>query len=97
MLVGLALLGCVQQLIPGLSAEAAVRLDCGLALPEEDTLAALCTLTTGLKYIWEARLAKKVVMKYKMRAEIEARVTILRKSRFNAAARKIDEMIQMLN
>jgi hypothetical protein len=41
-------------------------------------------------------MAKKVVMKFRMRAEIEARVTILRKSRFNAAAIKIDEMIQML-
>ena len=59
-------------------------------------MAALCTLTTGLKYIWEARLAKKVVMKYKMRAEIEAKVTILRKTRFLSAALKIDEMIQML-
>ena len=96
MLVGLALLGCVQQLIPGLSAEAAVRLDWGLVLPDEENLAALCTLTTGLKYIWEARLAKKVVMKYKMRAEIEAKVTILRKTRFLSAALKIDEMIQML-
>ena len=44
----------------------------------------------------EARLAKMVVIKYKMRAEIEARVTILRKSRFNSAAKQIDEMIQML-
>ena len=34
----------------------------------------------------EARLAKMVVIKYKMRAEIEARVTILRNSRFNSAA-----------
>ena len=76
----------MQQLIPGLSAEAAVQLDLGLVLPDVDNLAALCILSTGLKYIWEARLAKKVVMKYKMRAEIEARVTILRNSRFSSAA-----------
>ena len=31
-------------------------------------------------------LAKMVVIKYKMRAEIEARVTILRNSRFSSAA-----------
>ena len=84
----------MQQLIPGLSAEAAVRLDLGLLLPDVDNLAALCLLSTGLKYIWEARLAKKVVMKYKMRAEIEAKVSILR-SRHNAAAIKIEEMIEM--
>jgi hypothetical protein len=42
------------------------------------------------------KLAKKVVMKYKMRADIEAKVTILRKTRFISAALKIDEMIKML-
>jgi hypothetical protein len=78
MLVGLALLGCVQHLIPGLSAEAAVRLDYGLVLTYVDILAALCILSTGLKYIWEARFAKKVVMKYNMMA-------ILRTSRHNSA------------
>ena len=96
MIVGLALLGCVQQLIPGLSAEAAVQLDLGVVLPDEENLAALCTLSTGLKYIWEARLAKKVVIKHKMRAEIEAKVTIMRKTRFLSAALKIEEMMQLL-
>ena len=96
MIVGLALLGCVQQLIPGLSAEAAVQLDWGVVLPDEENLAALYTLSTGLKYIWEARLAKKVVMMQKMRAEIEAKVTILEKSSFLPAALKIEEIIQIL-
>ena len=97
MQVGLALLGCVQQLVPGLSPEAAVRLEFGLSLSEEETLAALYTLTTGLKYIWEARLAKKVVTKYKMRTEIEARVTLLRKSRYQVAGSRVAELLKILN
>ena len=52
MQVGLALLGCVQQVLPDLSAEAAVLLDFGCVLPEEENLAVQCLLMTGLKYIW---------------------------------------------
>ena len=64
-------------------------------LSDVDNQAALCILSTFLKYIWEARIAKNVVMKYKMMAEIEAKLAILRKRRHNAAAIKIEEMIEM--
>ena len=97
MVVGLGLLGCVQQLCPGLSADAAVLLDLGASLSETESLATLCILITGLKYIWEVRLDKKVVHMYKMRAEIEVKVSILRKTRYSAAAIKIDELMNMLN
>ena len=97
MQVGLALLGCVQRLVPDLSPEAAVRLDFGISLSEEDNLAAVCILSTGLKYIWETRVAKKVVMKYKMRAEVEARVSILRRTRFQLGASKIAGLLDMLS
>ena len=33
-------------------------------------MAVQCILITGLKYVWEARLAKKVVTMYRMRAKI---------------------------
>ena len=48
MLIGLALLGCVQQIIPGLLAGAAGRLKFGLGLTDEDNLAAVYILATGL-------------------------------------------------
>ena len=95
--VGLALLGCVQQILPDLSSENAVLLDFSCRLEEEQTLAVQCILITGLKYIWEARLAKKVVNKHRMRAEIEARVSILRKTRFLSSAELIADLITWLN
>ena len=96
MLVGLALLGCVQQILPDLSPQAAVLLDFGCILPVEENLALQCILATGMKYIWEARLAKKVVYKFKMRAEIEARISILRKTRYQSSASLMAELIRML-
>ena len=96
MVVGLALLGCVQQIIPDLSADAAVRLDFRLRLTDEENMAALYILITGLKYIWEMRLTKKVVLKYKMRADLEAMVSILRKIRHQNTATRIEEFIRVL-
>ena len=95
--VGLALLGCVQQLLPDLSVESAVLLDFQCSLPDDENVAVQTILITGLKYIWEARLAKKVVTKYRMRAEIEARVSILRRTRFSNSANIVDELINTLD
>ena len=96
-MVGLSLLGCVQQVVPGLSPEAAVRLDFGISLPEEENFTALLILSTGLKYIWETRAAKKVVVKYKMRAEIEAKVTLLRKTKYKRVADRSEILLNFLN
>ena len=87
----------MQQVVPGLSAEAAVLLDLGSALPQDEHLAIFCILTRGLKNIWETRLAKKVVSTFRMRAEIEAKVAILRKARYQGSAIIITELIRNLN
>ena len=93
--VGLRLLGCVQQILPGLSGEAALRLDFGLALSDDEYLVVQGILFHGLKYIWEARLKKKMLTMFNMRAEIEAYISLLRKTRrFCMAAERMDEIIQ---
>ena len=75
---GLALLGYAQKNVPNLSPEAAVRLDFGgVRLSEKEELATVCLLATGWLYIWETRVNKKQVCLYRMRAEVEAMVTIL--------------------
>ena len=51
-------------------------------------------LATGLKYIWQARHDKKQVAKFRMRAEIEAIISILRKTRHREAG---DHMMEMIN
>ena len=97
LLAGVALLGCVQQVCPGLSPEAAVRLELGVNVNAETGLAALYILSTGLKFIWETRLEKKVVVKHMMRAEIEAKVSILRRTRFYRSADIINELLEILD
>ena len=87
------LLSFAHAAVPGLSSEAMLKLDFGQELEETDQLATLTILATGLMYIWQARSDKKVVVQYKMRAEIEAVISILRKTRFSAAADRMLEII----
>ena len=92
---GLALLGYAQKSVPNLSPEAALRLDFGgVRLSEKEELATVCLLATGWLYIWEARINKKQICLYRMRAEVEAMVTILRKSRHKGVG---DTMLEMMN
>ena len=93
MICGLALLGQAQQLVPALTPEAALRLQLGPNLVEEQELALVTLLACGLKYIWETRLEGKRVQVYKMRAEAEARVSILRKTRYSVTGDIITDMI----
>ena len=60
----------------------------------EETLAVCVILSVGLKYIWESRVGKKVVVVFKMRAEIEAVVSILRRSRHKNSSIIIEECLQ---
>ena len=93
LVTGLTLLGWVQHLVPDLSPESALTLDLQQELSEHEELAAVCTLAVGLKYIWEARVAKKLVATFKMRAEVEATISILRKSRVSEASLIIETML----
>ena len=83
-----------QLALPHLTPEEILRLELGQDLTSQTTLAAVCLLATGLKYIWGARQDKKVAALYKMRAEIEAMVSILRKTRHREAG---DLMLEMMN
>ena len=74
-----------------------MRLELGVNVNAETGLAALYILSTGLKFIWETRLEKKVVVKHMMRAEIEAKVSILRRTRFYRSADIINELLEILD
>ena len=85
MVTGLAVLGWVQKLVPGLSPEAMSRLEFGEGMKEEEELAATSIIATGLGLIWDLRTKKKTVTRYAIRAL----VSILRRSRYINAAELI--------
>ena len=94
MVTTLTLLGWLQFLVPTLSPEAVLCLDLTQELTVTEELAMVCTLATGLKFIWEARVSKKRVETTKMRSEIEAKISILRKSRYANVGEIIETMLE---
>ena len=93
-IAGLALLGLLQGVLPDLSPERAVQLQLGDDLPQDEELAVMYLLATSLKFIWDTRVSKKQVVLHQMRSELEARITILRKSKYRDAAMKMTELLE---
>jgi hypothetical protein len=63
---------------------------------DEENLAAVYMLATGLKYIWETRKSKKQLSMFRMRSEIEAQISLLRKTRHRNGAETMLGMMQHL-
>ena len=78
--VGQALLGAVQQVLLDINSERAVIMDFRTSLEKDENLAVQCILLSGMKYIWETRITKKVLHLFKMRAEIEAKISLFSNS-----------------
>ena len=91
--VGFALLRYVQHVVPSLTPEGGLRLELDDDLDEDDQLAVVCLLATGMKYIWETRAEKKTLVLYKMKAELEARISLLRRTRYWKSGDRMLEMI----
>ena len=87
------LLSYVSHLVPGISSKDVLSLNFATTVEENDRLPTLVLIATGLRYIWQTRADKKTVCRYKMRTEIEATISILRKTRYSACAERLLEMI----
>ena len=90
---GHALLGYLQVVDPALTPEAVLLLEISPGVDDKSRLAILITAAPGLKYIWERRIAKKQVCLFSMRAEIEAKISILRKTRHRETSVIMCEML----
>ena len=81
-IAGLALLGYIQKIAGNVSDRDCLSLNFGTDLGDVERLAAVLILATGLSFIWEQRVQKKTVLLFTVRAELEAKVELLRKTRF---------------
>ena len=52
-------------------------------------------VATGLKFIWEARLSKKQISLFQVRAELEAKISMLRRTRHQEAGLKIRDILEL--
>ena len=89
--VGQKLIHCLQHYVPGLQAEAALRLEHG-DVEEEVSLPVTLLTAITLNYIWKERDAGVSIRAYKVRAELEQYITLLRTTRLCTLANKLVEM-----
>ena len=94
-LAGLRALGWAQVLVPNLSQEDAVLLRLGDSLTYEEESAVSQVLAISLKFIWEARIMKKVVSIFQVRSELEANISILRKASRPNIALLVEQMLNI--
>ena len=89
--VGVKLLQCLQLYVPGLNAEAALRLDHGAV---DDELSLPLTLLTAivLNSVWKERESGGV-QSYKVRADLEQYINLLRTSRLINTGTLLEEMM----
>ena len=92
---GQALLRCVQSYDRTLTEAKSLRLE--LSPDEPFLLASVSLLSSGLELIWNNRKVKKITALYSMRAELEASISIKRRSRnrrFREAADIMENMVE---
>ena len=77
---GLALLGWVQVVDGQLLPEDPLTLNLNTDLPPNFELVAVFMVATDLKFMWESRVAKKILTPFLLRAEIEAKISLMRRT-----------------
>ena len=94
--VGMAVLDSVSSFVNGMTEEQALRLQ--FESEETSELPVVWFLAVSWTAIWEARLLGKRPELYRVRADLEAKISLLRETRlFNDAAGKISTMIGYLS
>ena len=83
---------CVQNFVPNIEVEALLRLE--LDIDEEVRLPLVWLVATVFSAIWQLRLEKKQVQLFEVRAELEAKINLLRETRYSGSAIKLDELVE---
>ena len=93
--VGQQLLHCLQQFVPGIQHEAALRLEHGEVDQEVSLPLTLVTAIT-LQAIWKERENRTKVRPYRVRAELEQYINLLRTTRHTNTTNMLETLLNLL-
>ena len=82
---------CLQDHIPSIDVMSALCLE--IQADEELELPLVWLLSTVFLSIWTLRISKSKVQLYKVRAQLEAKVNLLRETRFKTSASFLDLLV----
>ena len=89
--IGERVLACIGDYVPDLLPEQALRLD--FKVEEEQVLAMVWIMASALLIVWKLRSSKSRVQLYKVRAQMEANINLLRETRHSNTAIILDQLV----
>ena len=89
--VGHRVFRCLQNFVPDLDVESALRLE--LKVGEDLELPLVWLLATVFLSIWKLRVERSRVQLYEVRAQLEAKINLLRETRFRNATNLLDQFV----
>ena len=89
--VGARLMACLRNCVPNLEVEAALRLEFDVA--EEMELPLVWLVGTVGQAVWKLRADKSRVNLYEIRSQLEAKISLLRETRFESSAIILDQFV----
>ena len=89
--VGLKVVQAARSLIPGVTVEDLLQLN--FRVEEDKELGIVWWLAAGLMAIWNLRTARKRVEQYLIRAQLEAKIYLLRETIFADAVEILDTLL----
>ena len=92
--VGLKIVAGARSLIPGLSVEYLLQLNFGVE--EDKELAIVWWLAAGFSEVWKLRTSGKRVDQYLVRAQLEAKINLLRETSFVGSVQNLNDLLEML-
>ena len=89
--VGHRMISCVREVAPSVTIESALRLD--FDVEEDMELPLVWLIATVSLEIWKLRVDKSRVRLYDIRAQLEAKINLLRETRFSNSAILLDQFV----
>ena len=88
---GIRIVEAAQTLVPWQGAERLLQLDGDVG--QDDELAIVWWLAAGFMAIWEMRSAAKKIEPYLVRAQLEAKINLLRETKFEGALSRLENLL----
>ena len=89
--VGQRVMRCLRNYVPDIDVEAALRLN--FQVEEELQLPLVCLMASVLLSVWNLRMKKSRIQLYEIRAQLEAKINLLRETRHSNTATVLDQFV----
>ena len=89
--VGTRMMNCLRYYVPNIVTDSALRLE--IEVDEDMELPLVWLMGTVCQVLWKLRLDKTRVHMYEIRSQLEAKINLLRETRYSSSAEILDQLV----